>query len=503
MPKSSRKPSNAACNIGSGESIGLRGRRKRRPSGKSMPQPDTRASENADAAPAASVTSFLPAVLAPQNAALRVSHLSPEWVPIGVFRIPNRTLKRHSEPQLAMLMSSLTTFGWITPVLATRSGEIVAGHGRILAAKRLGVTQVPTVFVDHLTKQEIQAYKLADNKLAELSDWDEIALRDTVLELIEGDFDLQAVGLTDTDVDLILSPLEDVEPGEAPLSFPTKLRIEVGDIFNVGDHRIMCGDALNAEQCEALMEADQAAMAFLDFPYNVDVAGHVSTKDSYREFAMASGEMSNREFEDFLTTGLERAATHCRPGALLYPCMDWRGIGWLLHAAGRAELDYINLCVWAKNRAGMGSFYRSQHELIAVLRKPGAKHQNNVELGKNGRHRSNVWQYDTPVGSTDESDEAVADHPTPKNWRMVSDAIKDSTRRNDVVLDFYGGSGATLIAAGKTRRKARIMDIDPAYVGAMLLRYERAFGCAAVHAQTGLSLSELDLQRRGALTNHG
>lgn len=429
---------------------------------------------------------------------LRVSHLDLEWMSIDFLRLPNRVLKSHPENQISKLMGSLHTFGWIAPVLATRSGDIIAGVGRIIAARRLGMTRAPVVFVDHLSSAEIQAYRIADNKLAELSSWEDDVLRDVLIDLESIDFDLDVLGFETAELDLRLNDADDPTSGD-PLpggERNAKLPLHLGDVFSVGAHRVMLGDTLDPDHCAKLMGTSVAAMAFLDFPYNVPISGNVSRKGRHREFAQASGEMSRTQFEDFLTKGLEHAAAHCRPGALLNGCMDWRGIGRLLTAGERAGLEYINLAIWRKNRAGLGSYLRSQHELIAIYRKPGAQHRNNIELGRHGRHRTNVWEYRTPIGTREAADEAVSDHPTPKPWDLVADSVKDCTRRGDVILDFFGGSGASLVAAGKTGRAARIMEIDPIYVGNMLRRYERIFRVEAIHEETGLSLDELAAKRR-------
>jgi len=265
-----------------------------------------------------------------------------------------------------------------------------------------------------------------------------------------------------------------------------------GDLWTLGDHRILCGDALEEASYATLLEGNVARMVFTDPPYNVAINGHVrSGRDSgHREFAMASGEMSETEFRGFLAAVVVQLVAILPEGGIAMVCMDWRHVGELLDAGKTAGLELINLCVWNKTNGGMGGLYRSKHELVFIFRKPGAPYVNNVELGRHGRNRTNVWDYAgvNSFGAGREAD--LADHPTVKPTALVADAILDVSHRGDIILDAFGGSGSTLLAAEKTGRRARLIELDPAYVDVAIRRWQQATGRKAVHAATGESWDE-------------
>lgn len=426
------------------------------------------------------------------------SRLQFQLVPIDAMKPAARKLREHDDAQITMLTGSIERFGFNVPVLLTRDYEIVAGDARIEAARRLGMTELPAVFISDLSGAAVEAFRIADNKLAQLGKWNETALREALKVLMQLDFEPQDLGFLTLEIDIFLQEPQQPEDLDGAAVDQKRYSVILGDIFVLGHHRVMCGNALEARDVAQLMGEDTAAMAFLDAPYNVPIAGNVTKSRDCAEFAMGSGEMSTPVFIDFLADAHARVLAVMAPGGLIYSCMDHRGIGKLLAAAERIGLEYLNLAVWKKNKAGMGSFYRSAHELIGVFRAPGAQHTNNVMLGKHGRNRTNVWEYRTPILNAKDTDPAIAEHGTPKPWDMIADAIKDCTRRGDIVIDVFGGSGATLVGAEKTGRTARVMEIDPRYVSNMLARYERLFGEPAVHVASGLTAFELTLQRQEA-----
>ncbi|WP_241481065.1 site-specific DNA-methyltransferase [Ruegeria sp. ANG-S4] len=403
----------------------------------------------------------------------------------------------HAAKNIDKLKASVAKFGFVTPILLDGSGTIIAGHGRYEAAKALGLMSVPTVVAGHLSDAEVRALRIADNKLAELSDWNEAALQIEFAELMdlsldgELDFDLGITGFETPEIDIIIDGADEAAKTEAEsVETPNPavpVITEPGDLWVLGDHRIFCGDALQAQSYDTLLKGERPQMVFTDPPYNVPVNGHVrcGTGGDHREFAMASGEMSASEFRGFLSDVNNRLIDCLPDGGIAMICMDWRHIEELIAAGKAGGFDLINLCVWNKTNGGMGSLYRSKHELVAIFKKPDAAHINNVELGKHGRNRTNVWDYAgvNSFGAGREAD--LADHPTVKPTALVADAIMDVSHRGDVVLDAFGGSGATLLAAEKTGRRARLIELDPAYVDVAIRRWQEMTGESAVHAVTG------------------
>jgi DNA modification methylase len=268
-----------------------------------------------------------------------------------------------------------------------------------------------------------------------------------------------------------------------------------GDLWLLGEHRILCGDSLDPRSYERLLGGERAAMVFTDPPYNVPIEGHVSGLGAvkHREFSMASGEMSEAQFTDFLTRLCKLAAQHSDDGSLHYVFMDWRHLAELLAAGKAAYSELKNLCVWAKTNAGMGSLYRSQHELVAVFKNGKSSHHNNVQLGRFGRHRSNLWTYPgmTSIARATDEGALLEMHPTVKPVRLVADAILDASARRDIVLDPFLGSGTTLIAAERVGRRARGIELDPAYVDVAIRRWQRDTGNTAVHADRQKTFDEL------------
>jgi DNA modification methylase len=405
-----------------------------------------------------------------------------------------RNARTHSRRQIRQIADSIRTFGFTNPVLVNGSRMIIAGHGRVAAAKMLGITQVPTICLDNLTEDEVRAYIVADNKLAEKAGWDHsiLAIELQHLTSVDLEFDVSITGFEVGEVDLILQQAaaaegqeekEPVEIGSGPAV------TQRGYVWLLGNHRLICGDALDESTYSVLMKGQKAHAVFADPPYNVEIDGNVCGKGKihHREFAMAAGELSEPEFVDFLSSALSLLQRHSRDGSVHFICMDWRHAAEVLQAGKKAYDRLVNLCIWTKDNGGMGSFYRSQHELIFVFRKGKEPHRNNIQLGQFGRNRTNVWRYPGMNSLTKSGSEGnlLALHPTVKPVAMIADAILDCSARGDIVLDNFSGVGSTILAAEKVGRVCYAIEIDPLYVDAAVRRWEKHTGEKAVCAATG------------------
>jgi DNA modification methylase len=367
---------------------------------------------------------------------------------------------------------------------------------------------VPTICLDHLSADQARAFMIADNRLSEISTWDEQLLAETLRDLSLGDLDfsLEVTGFEMAEIDLRIeslnaAPKSEDDPADAPAALPTGPAVSrPGDLWTLGRHRVLCGNALDEAAYARLMNGKRAAMMFTDPPYNVPIAGHVSGLGAvqHREFAMASGEMSAPEFTTFLHDVFDLATRHCRDGALHFVCMDWRHMPELLAAGSKAYTELKNLCVWAKDNAGMGSLYRSQHELVFVYKSGRAPHRNNIELGRHGRHRSNLWSYPgvNSFARRGEEGNLLALHPTVKPVALVADAILDCSARGDLVLDPFLGSGTTLMAAERVGRRCCGMELDPLYVDTIIRRWQALTGDTARHAETGETFEDVAAARK-------
>lgn len=422
--------------------------------------------------------SEIPAIKLPQ----------PKLISIDKLRPAARNARTHSKKQLRLIADSIRAFGFTNPVLVDGTGQVIAGHGRLAAAQTLGLTQVPTLQVDWLSPEQQRAYVLADNRLAEKAGWDKELLALELGELSDFEIDITLTGFDLREIELIM------DAGDSPVTEDDVPVVETGpavcrpgDLWQLGRHRLLCGDALDHASYKHLMGREKARLIVTDPPYNVPIAGHVSGlgKVRHREFVQGSGELSEAAFTGFLEQSLAAMAKVSRDGSLHYVFMDWRHLPELLGAGRAVYDDWLNLCVWAKSNAGMGSLYRSQHELVAVFKKGKRPHINNVELGSNGRHRSNVWNHAGANSFSNARSEELGWHPTVKPAEMISDILKDASDRDDIVLDGFGGSGTTLIAAEHSGRTARLLELDPLYCDVILRRFLNAFGQMPVLVETG------------------
>ena len=431
-----------------------------------------------------------------------------ETVPVSRLIAYKGNARTHSRRQIRQIAGSIKRFGFVNPVLADDADRIIAGHGRVEAAKLIGIAAVPVLRVTHLTDAEKRAYVLADNRLAELAGWDREILAIELQGLVDIGFEVEATGFSIPDIELVLEGAAEAQGGSQGREddIPDAGAVSVsraGDLWVLGDHRVLCANSIEPAAYQALMTGELAEIVFTDPPYNVPIDRNVCGlgRVRHREFAMASGEMSEGEFTAFLRTAFEQLAAHSQDGAIHFLCMDWRHMAEML-AAGRAVYsEFKNLCVWNKSNAGMGSFYRSKHELVFVWKVGTAPHLNNFELGQHGRSRTNVWDYEGITGMRAGRLEQLAMHPTVKPVAMVADAIKDCSRRKGIVLDAFMGSGTTLIAAERTGRRAYGIELDPAYVDVAVRRWQSYTGKYATLLGTGQRFEEVEELRQSVSSN--
>ena len=424
--------------------------------------------------------------------------------PISEVKLDPRNPRAHSPRQVRQIARSIDTFGFNVPVLVDANGKVIAGHGRILACQQLGHTEVPTISLEHLSEAQAKAFMIADNRLTENSTWDDRLLAEQLKELseLELDFSLEVTGFEIGEIDLCIEGLaadpEDDDPADALSEQRSESPVtRPGDLWLLDRHRVYCASALEESSYAALMQNERAAMVFTDPPYNCAIEGNVSGLGSiqHRDFAMACGEMGEAQFTAFLTQACTLFARHSVDGALQFIFMDWRHLGELLAADRSVYTELKNVCAWIKNHTGMGAFYRSRHELVFVFKHGRAPHRNNVQLGRFGRDRTNVWPYPSPRTLSDEGN-LLALHPTVKPVRLVADAILDCTVRGDIVLDGFLGSGTSVIAAERTGRRCFGLELDPIYVDTVVRRWQAYTGGQARNAASGKVFDELESTRK-------
>jgi DNA modification methylase len=420
------------------------------------------------------------------------------YVPIDAISPPKRALKKHSQRGLTALRASLRTHGIIRPILVDSDLNIVAGHGVWLAAEKLGFTEIPVVRVEHLTEAQLSAYAIADNQIANTNPFSDDALREALGELnslnLAGalDFSIEVTGFTTSEIDNLLDVTVEAPWDTTPK--PEEHAItRLGDVWQLGDHRLICADALQAESYVTLLGDERAELVVSDPPYGVKINGHVSGlgKTRHREFVMGGADLEGSKLTDFLITAFTHLAHFSVDGSIHFVFMDWRHMREMLDAGNAAYTELKNLIVWNKAPfCGMGSFYRSQHELLFVWKRGKARHRNNFGLGETGRSRSNVWNHTPPSNFERSRDEFLSSHPTIKPTSLIADAIRDCSGRGGIILDPFGGSGTALIAAEKTGRRARLIELDPLYCDVIVRRWQKLAKRAVLHAATGETFEE-------------
>jgi DNA modification methylase len=429
----------------------------------------------------------------------KFDQLQVDYVSISSLKEYANNTKVHDRQQVKQIKKSITEFGYINPILVDEKNEIIAGHGRLRAAIEANMEQVPVIRISHLTEAQVKAFRIADNKLTENGKWnfELLQIEFKEIESLAPEIALDTTGFAIEEIDKIFKVNEkevDVQSNLVPYVNESEIVSEEGDIWLLDNHKIICGNSLDEKTYKALFEDKKAAdMIFTDPPFNVSVNGHVCGNGAVKhsEFKYASGEMSPIEFQKFLRTSFDLLKAFSRNGSLAYICMDWRHIKEIVNAADGIFSELKNLCIWNKNNAGMGSFYRSKHELVFVF-KNGTKnpHINNINLGKNGRYRTNVWDY-AGANAFGKEQKNLQMHPTVKPVELIRDAILDASTRNSIVLDTFLGSGSTLIAAEKSNRICYGIEIEPKYIDTTIRRYEEITGKDAIHMQTGKKYIDL------------
>lgn len=420
-----------------------------------------------------------------------------EQVDPNTLVLPDDLIHRDDAMHVEKIAGSIEQLDFVDPPLIGPNSEVIDGVQRVKAAIRAGCSTIPIVRLNDATAHQVKAIRVALNKTQKGARWNEPVLKSTIDELIGQGFNIRNLGWDAPEIDqMFASPTTDADDTPAELLRQDPVISRPGDLFEIGEHDIACGSFRDASLAAQLMNGEQAAAVVMDPPYNERVADISGLgKNKHPEFAMASGEMSPEQFQGFLQEVVSTANTHLKPGGYQYAFMNWRNMHLLTQAALANGLEHVNTCVWVKSNAGMGSFYRSQHEMVGVFRKPGAKSTNNIKLGKFGRNRSNVWDCRGANAFGQSRDEALKDHPTVKPIVLLEGAIKDSTNRGEIILDLFGGSGSTMLAAERCGRKARLIEIEPRYVDVSLRRMREAFGAEAIHVETGLTFDELREQR--------
>ena len=416
------------------------------------------------------------------------------WIATSEIEDAPRRVRKEKKAQLAALKRSIERYGNRIPILVRQKNahgrhEVLDGHARFAAARMLGAEEMPCLIVDDLPDAEIRRLALSLNRIQEAGEWDSDELRLELGELIAIDEDYEIPGFDIPEIEAALlkdddetsDPADDAALAEGPAV------TRPGDLWRVGEHLLFCGSARDAEAYDILLLGQSVDVVWTDPPYNVKISGHVrGSGQGFAEFAEASGEMTQAEFKAFLVETLGHATHRLKPGGVIFSCIDWRHIADMLAALADLGLELLNICVWVKSNPGMGSLYRSRHEMVCVAKKAGAPHRNNVALGVHGRNRSNVWSYSGATGGKADGDDDFSVHPTVKPLRMVRDSLLDVSLPGEVVLDPFLGSGTTLLAAERSRRRCVGIEVDPAYVDLAIRRWQEMTGDQAVHAVTGV-----------------
>jgi ParB-like chromosome segregation protein Spo0J len=451
-----------------------------------------------------------PNCLAKPERARQAKLLEIVYRPVDELKLDPANPRRHSKQQIRQIANSIRTFGFIVAVLTDREGRVLAGHGRLLACGELGITEVPTPCLEHLTPAQARAFMIADNRLTEIATWDDKLLAEQLkeLSLVDLDFSIEVIGFEMGEIDLRIASLEDAsdpadDPADAIPELPARSPLSKrGDLWLLGHHRVLCGNALDPADFVVLFGEERATIVFIDPPYNVPINGHASGLGAihHRPFVMACGEMDKAAFVAFLAQACQNLAAFSADGSIHFICMDWRHLEELLAAAQEAYSGLENLCVWVKDNGGMGSLYRSRHELIFVFNNGRHGHRNNVQLRRFGRNRTNVWNYPgvNSFSRCGGEGNLLALHPTVKPVAMVADAMLDCSARGDIVLDCFLGSGTSVIAAERTGRRCYGLELDPAYVDTIVRRWQTQTGGSALHAATGRSFDDLACEAEAA-----
>lgn len=435
----------------------------------------------------------------PRRTQLQLEHLSVTSL------TPNlRNARRHPRKQINKLAKIIDKLGFSVPIVIDEAGVILAGHGRLEAAIELGLAEVPCIRLTDLSEAEKIAFCVADNRVGDESTFDDAAIKGLLIELTDLKFDTTLTGFEPGEIDFridgaagaVLGDPADLPPAGLSDAGPVS---RTGDLWLLGGHRLFCGSALDADSYVTLLDGELAQMVFTDSPWNVKIQGHVSGlgQHKHNEFFQASGELSVAQFrDDFLAPAHALMAAHSIDGSIHFACIDWRSVTTLINACENIYHEVKNICVWVKRSGGLGSLYRSQHEFVVVFKKGTAPHINNIELGRHGRYRTNVFDYPgaNSFGPTRDAD--LKDHPTVKPVALVADAIRDCSKRGGLILDPFSGSGTTILAAERTGRRAAAIEIEPAFVDVAIRRWQTLTGRDAVRASDGQTFLQIEQSRK-------
>lgn len=404
-------------------------------------------------------------------------NLEIKYVEIEKLKEYDKNAKIHTQKQINKLVSSMKQFGVVTPILIDKNFMIIAGHGRLEALKKLNYSKIPVIMLENLSETQVRAYRLADNRIAEEAEYDKEILKIELSELsIADEIEIIETGFDVAEVDAIIldnyvSKEEKTDKADKLKSFEIEEKVKLGDIWQLGNHLLLCGDSTDENSYNELLNNEKADLIITDPPYNVPIKGHVC-KTEHEEFEMASGEMSAEEFAEFCKNFIKNLVNYSRNGSLHYLFIDWRGINTFLNSGNKFYSELKNICVWNKMIGGMGSFYRSQHEFCCVFKNGNETHINNIELGKNGRYRTNVWNCKGISATNPKSLQLLKMHPTVKPVGLLHEIILDASSAGNIILDVFGGSGSTLLACERAKRKARIIEISPKYCDLIIHRYK-------------------------------
>ena len=408
---------------------------------------------------------------------------------LGNLRLKEDDIRKFSKQEISITTKVVDRFGIPSPIIVDNKNEIVLGANLYLAAQNLNAKTVPTVQSKDLSEKEIKMYSVAMNKILTMGEIDLESIKIDIKDWIfDENFTItpEELGLGTIEVDSILFELSGFSASDAEEQNETKAEeavlsdipkiVKPGDLIQLGQHRLFCGDSMKAESYTKLLGEEKADIIITDPPYNVKIQGHVTKKKNHPEFAQASGEMKPEDFINFLNTVTKNLKNFSKSGSIHYLFMDWKHLFELQIATKDVYEKLLNICVWDKGKGGMGSFYRSQHEFCLVYQNGTGSHKNNIQLGKNGRNRSNIWQYPGMNSGTSQAKTLSNLHPTVKPVSMLVDILLDASDFGDIVLDTFGGSGSTLIAAQECGRKARLIEISPDYCDVIIHRWEKMTG---------------------------
>lgn len=439
-----------------------------------------------------------PAAARPSQAANKLQ-LQVQYLPVTSLRPDSGNARKHSQRQLIRLKAIVTEFGFTNPILIDEESKVIAGHARLEVAQMLGLSSVPCLRLEHLSASQKTALALADNKIGDMSEFDPEKLAVQLSQLCAVDFNIELTGFETAEVDILLETpgcgIADPDDSFAEPERDAPPISQAGDLWRLGEHQLFVGNSLQPESYEQVLDGQLADMAFVDAPYNVPIAGHVSGNPKFAEFAMASGEMSRAEFTAFLTTYMKNLVKFTKDGSIHFNCIDWRHLQEMIAAGDASYTEFKALCVWEKSNGGLGSLYRSKHELILVYKNGTAPHVNNVNLGRDGRYRTNCWRYPGANSFRAGRAEDLAAHPTIKPLSLIADAIRDCSKRGALVIDPFVGSGTTILAAERTGRRAAGIEIDPGYADVALRRWQAMSGAQAVRAGDGKMFDDIEAAR--------